>query len=224
MKAFIILLRILLKGSDNMFYLLTDNVTGFFSFLNPIIEFLEELDHVGLALYTFIEVLLILPPIEVIYYPLIQLNVETWYLYLINVVVFNIFASMVGYFVGMKVGYPILRYFSSEEVLEKAKKLFDKWGVMAVAIGAFTPIPYTIVVFLAGISKMDFKKFMIAGIIGRIPRYVLGGYIIAYVVTSINSDLLNEYMLILSIVGMLLFGLYYILQGLYNYYKRKQRA
>ena len=207
-----------------MFYLLTDNVTGFFSFLNPIIEFLEELDHVGLALYTFIEVLLILPPIEVIYYPLIQLNVETWYLYLINVVVFNIFASMVGYFVGMKVGYPILRYFSSEEVLEKAKKLFDKWGVMAVAIGAFTPIPYTIVVFLAGISKMDFKKFMIAGIIGRIPRYVLGGYIIAYVVTSINSDLLNEYMLILSIVGMLLFGLYYILQGLYNYYKRKQRA
>ncbi|MCK5388356.1 MAG: VTT domain-containing protein [Candidatus Izimaplasma sp.] len=145
-----------------MFYLLADEVTGFFSFLNPIIDFLEELDHVGLALYTFIEVLLILPPIEVIYYPLIQLNVETWYLYLINVVFFNIIASMVGYFIGMKVGYPILRYFSSEEVLEKAKKLFDRWGVMAVAIGAFTPIPYTIVVFLAGISKMNFKKFMIA--------------------------------------------------------------
>ena len=207
-----------------MFYLLADNVTGFFSFLNPIIEFLEELDHVGLALYTFIEVLLILPPIEVIYYPLIQLNVEEWYLYLLNVVVFNIFASMVGYYVGMKIGYPILRYFSSEEVLEKAKKLFDKWGVMAVAIGAFTPIPYTIVVFLAGISKMDFKKFMIAGIIGRVPRYVLGGYIIAFVVTEINSELLNEYMLILSIIGMLLFGLYYILQGVYNFYKKRQKA
>ena len=207
-----------------MFYLLADNVSGFFTFLNPIIDFLEELDHFGLALYTFIEVLLILPPIEVIYYPLIQLNVETWYLYLINVVFFNIIASMVGYFIGMKVGYPILRYFSSEEVLEKAKKLFDRWGVMAVAIGAFTPIPYTIVVFLAGISKMNFKKFMIAGVIGRVPRYVLGGYVIAYVVTEINSDLLNEYMLILSIIGMLLFGLYYILQGVYNFYKKRQKA
>lgn len=207
-----------------MIYMLTDAVTGFFSFLNPIIEFLEELNHIGLALYTLIEVLLILPPIEVIYYPLIQLNPESWYLYLINVVVFNIIASAIGYFVGMKIGYPILRYFSSEETLEKAKKLFDKWGVMAVAVGAFTPIPYTIVVFLAGISKMDFKKFMIAGIIGRVPRYVLGGYIIAYIVTTINSAELNMYMLILSIVGMLLFGLYYILQGLYNLYKKRQQV
>ncbi len=207
-----------------MFYLLTDNVNGFFSFLNPIISFLEDLDHFGLALYTFIEVLLILPPIEVIYYPLIQLNVETWYLYLMNVIFFNLLASMVGYFVGMKVGSPILRYFSSEEVLEKAKRLFDKWGVMAVAIGAFTPIPYTIVVFLAGISKMNFKKFVIAGFIGRVPRYVLGGYVVAYIVTELNSDLLNEYMLILSIVGMLLFGLYYLLQGVYNLYKKRQQV
>ncbi len=205
-----------------MFYLLASEITGFFSFLNPIIDLLEDLDHIGLALYTFVEVLLILPPIEVIYYPLIQLNAETWYLYLINVVIFNVFASMVGYFIGKKIGYPILRYFSNEEVLEKAKKLFDKWGVLAVAIGAFTPIPYTIVVFLAGISKMDFKKFMLAGFIGRVPRYVLGGYLVAFIVTGIDSAILNQYMLILSILGMILFLLYYVLQGLYNIYKKRQ--
>jgi membrane protein YqaA with SNARE-associated domain len=205
-----------------MFYLLASEITGFFSFLNPIIDLLEDLDHIGLALYTFVEVLLILPPIEVIYYPLIQLNAETWYLYLINVVIFNVFASMVGYFIGKKIGYPILRYFSNEEVLEKAKKLFDKWGVLAVAIGAFTPIPYTIVVFLAGISKMDFKKFMLAGFIGRVPRYVLGGYLVAFIVTGIDSAILNQYMLILSILGMILFLLYYVLQGVYNIYKKRQ--
>jgi len=207
-----------------MNYLLLNEVTGFFSFLNPIIEFLERLGHIGLALYTFIEVLVILPPIEVIYYPLIQLDPSHWYLYLINVVIFNVIASMVGYFVGMKVGYPILRYFSSEEVLEKAKKLFDKWGVMAVAIGAFTPIPYTIVVFLAGISKMDFKKYMIAGFVGRVPRYIIGGYVVAFIVTTVNSQKLNEYMLITSIVGMLLFGLYYLLQGGYNLYKKGKQV
>lgn len=205
-----------------MVLLLATEVTGIFSFLNPIIQLLQDLGHFGLALYTIIEVLLIIPPIEVIYYPLILLNIDTWYLYLINIIFFNILASMLGYFVGMKIGYPILRYFSNEAVLEKARKLFDKWGVLAVAIGAFTPIPYTIVVFLAGINKMNFKKFMVAGILGRVPRYIIGGYLVAYVFQTINSAKLNEYMIIVSIIGMLLFILYYVLHGLFNLYKLKR--
>lgn len=183
-----------------------------------IVETLEALGHFGLAIYTFIEVLLIMPPIEVIYYPLILLDVDHWYLYFINVSVMNVIASMVGYFVGMKIGYPILRYFSSEEVLDKAQKLFDKYGILAVAIGAFTPIPYTIVVFLGGITRMDFKKFIIAGFVGRVPRYLVGGF---FVKKFGESDTLNEIMMIVSIVGMLVFILYYIAQGFYNRYKKR---
>ncbi len=204
--------------------LLTSEVSGFFSFLNPIIDLLQDLGHTGLALYTFFEVILIIPPIEVIYYPLILLDVDKWYLYLLNVIFFNIIASAFGYYVGKKIGYPVLRYFASEEILEKAHNLFEKWGILAVAIGAFVPfIPYTIVVFLGGITKMDFKKFMIAGFLGRVPRYVIGGYLVSTVIQEIDSAELNEYMLIVSIVGMLLFIIYYILQGIYNLYKR-QRA
>jgi membrane protein YqaA with SNARE-associated domain len=204
-----------------MFNLLTDNVSGFFSFLNPIINLLEELDHIGLAIYSFFEVLLIIPPIEVIYYPLVQLNVETWYLYLLNVVICNVIASALGYFIGMKIGYPILRFFASEETLDKAQNLFNRYGVLAVGLGAFTPVPYTIVVFLAGISRMDFKKFMLSGFLGRVPRYVIGGYALAYIVQSVNSAKLNEYMLIMSIVGMLLIIMYYIVQTIFNIYKKR---
>ena len=204
--------------------LLTSEVSGFFSFLNPIIDLLQDLGHTGLALYTFFEVILIIPPIEVIYYPLILLDVDNWYLYLLNVIFFNVIASAFGYYVGKKIGYPVLRYFASEEILEKAHRLFENWGVLAVAIGAFVPfIPYTIVVFLGGITKMDFKKFMIAGFLGRVPRYIIGGYLVAFVVQGIDSAELNEYMLVVSIVGMLLFIIYYIMQGIYNLYKR-QRA
>ena len=207
-----------------MNFLLSSEVTGFFSFLNPIINFLQDLGHYGLALYTFFEVLLVIPPIEVIYYPLILLDAGNWYLYLLNIVFFNVLASAFGYYVGKKIGYPILRYFSSEEILDKAQKLFDKWGVLAVAMGAFLPfVPYTIVVFLGGITRMDFKKFMISGFLGRVPRYVIGGYVVAKVVQEVDSAELNQYMLIVSIVGMLLFIIYYIIQGLYNLYKR-QRA
>ncbi len=207
-----------------MIFLLESEITGFFSFINPIIDFLQTLGHFGLALYTFFEVVLIIPPIEGIYYPLILEDVDNWYLYLLNVVFFNVIASAFGYYVGKKFGYPILKYLSNEELLNKTQRLFDKWGVLAVAMGAFLPfVPYTIVVFLGGITKMDFKKFMIAGFLGRVPRYVIGGYIVAKVVKEVESTQLNENMLIVSIVGMLLFIIYYIMQGIYNLYKR-QRA
>ena len=203
-----------------MFYLLVDEVTGVFSFLNPVIEFLEALGHIGLAIYTFIEVLLIIPPIEILYYPLILLNPDEWVLYLINVTVFNVLASILGYYIGMKIGYPVLKYLSNEELLEKTHKLFEKWGVLAVAVGAFTPIPFTIVVFLAGITRMDFKKFIFAGFLGRFPRYLLGGYLVRYVFEGINSKI-DQYILILSIVGMLLFIVYYLIQGIYNLQKKR---
>lgn len=201
--------------------LMTDDITGVFSFLNPIVEFLKNLDHIGLSIYTLFEVLLIIPPIEVIYYPLLVLNMDTWYLYLLNISIMNLVASALGYFVGKKIGYPVLRYFSSEKVLDKAQKLFDKWGVLAVALGAFTPVPYTIVVFLGGISKMDFKKFILAGFLGRFPRYFIGGYVLVYVLEEFDSAALNQYTLIGSIVGMLLFIIYYILQGVYNLYRKR---
>ena len=203
--------------------LLSSEITGFFSFLNPIVDLLTELGHFGLAIYTLFEVLLIIPPIEVIYYPLLvsMENRDLWYLYLINITVMNVIASAIGYAVGTKIGYPVLRYFTNDKVLDQAKTLFDKWGVLAVALGAFTPVPYTIVVFLGGISKMDFKKFILAGFIGRFLRYLIGGYVLVYVLEEFDSAALNQYTLIGSIIGMLLFIMYYILQGVYNIYKRR---
>jgi len=206
-----------------MQYLLVEEITGFFSFLNGVTLFLEELGHLGLALYTIIEVLLIIPPIEILYYPLILLKPDEWVFYLLNVTIFNIFASMLGYYIGMKIGYPVLKYLSNEEMLEKAHKLFERWGVLAVAVGAFTPIPFTIVVFLGGITKMNFKKFIIAGFLGRFPRYLLGGYLVRYVFEGISTKI-DQYILILSIIGMLLFVLFYILQGFYNLHKKRQQV
>ncbi len=202
-----------------MFYLV--GVDGIFSFLQPIITFLEELGHVGLAIYTLLEVLLIIPPIETIYYSLIAINPDEWYLYFINVVVFNVIASMIGYVIGYYIGRPVLRFLTNEAIVTKAENLFKKYGVLAVAIGAFTPIPYTIVVFLGGITKMDFKKFVLAGFLGRFPRYLVGGYALAYILDSFDSELLNQYTIIVTVVGMMMFILFYIGKGFYDLYRSR---
>ena len=148
-------MNILLEG------VLSDIYHFIIDFVYDVIDVLEGMGHFGLAIYTFFEVVLVIPPIEVIYYPLILLeNADPWYFYMLNVVFFNIIASAFGYHIGKRIGYPVLRFFASEEILDKAHELFEKWGVLAVAIGAFVPfVPYTIVVFLGGITKMDFKKF-----------------------------------------------------------------
>lgn len=83
----------------------------------------------------------------------------------------SMFAGNCGYFVGpkiTKIGFVRRRV---EAFRPRGEKLFARWGVGAVAIGALTPLPYSIICWIAGIYKMPYKKFFWATFF-RIPRMV----------------------------------------------------
>jgi membrane protein YqaA with SNARE-associated domain len=61
--------------------------------------------------------------------------------------------------------------------LNKGKKLFDRYGIWAVIVGAFSPIPYSSICWTAGIYNMKFKPFIITSLLTRIPRFFLMGFI-----------------------------------------------
>jgi undecaprenyl-diphosphatase len=56
--------------------------------------------------------------------------------------------------------------------------LFDKYGIWAVLVAAVTPIPYKVFTILAGVLKLDMKRFLIASIIGRGMRFLSLGVVI----------------------------------------------
>lgn len=181
-------------------------------------DFLVQWGHLGLAIYTVIETLLIIPPIEIILTPLVLSNPSDWLIYSLNAIFFTFFASALGYYIGMKIGYPILTKITSKDLVDKAHNLFDKYGVLAVAIVGFTPIPYTIVVFLAGISKMNFIKYMISAMIARSSRFIIVSYFVSKFIEA-GSKAQMYY----AIIGGAIIILYFIVDTIIKKYKKSKQ-
>lgn len=55
----------------------------------------------------------------------------------------------------------------TEPKLEKAKIFFNKYGFFAVSVARIIGIPRTPVIFLAGILKLDFVKYILSALLGN---------------------------------------------------------
>jgi len=85
----------------------------------------------------------------------------------------SILAGIIGYNIGRKiVGKSRKNSFTSKQLVN-GEKLFNKYGIWAVAIGALSPVPYSAICWSAGIYGMVFKKFLITSLFTRIPRFFL---------------------------------------------------
>ena len=55
----------------------------------------------------------------------------------------------------------------------EGKAWFDTWGVWAVFVAGFSPIPYKIFTITAGVAALNFPAFAIASLVGRGARFFL---------------------------------------------------
>src|SRR5215469_15722344 len=79
----------------------------------------------------------------------------------------------IGYWIGDKGGYTLARRYGSrvrldERKLKIARYLFDRHGVKVVFFGRFVSVLRTYAAFLAGTSKMRWRKFLPANAVGGI--------------------------------------------------------
>lgn len=92
--------------------------------------------------------------------------------------------NTVNYFVGQLFGEKILstKFFKriiKPEQLEKSHAFFEKHGVVSIVLARFIPIIRTIVPFIAGVSEMTWKKFMVYNFVGAfswVMLITLAGY------------------------------------------------
>lgn len=81
-----------------------------------------------------------------------------------------ILGNLAGYWFGYKVGPPLFERKDSlifkKKYLEVTRDFYDKNGGKTLIIGRFLPIIRTFAPILAGVFKVDFKKFMLFNIIG----------------------------------------------------------
>lgn len=151
--------------------------------------------------------------------PLTLLRPDRWVSYAINISVSCLVGAMVGYEIGKRVGEPVLSFFGvKKERIDKVKEYINKYDVLSMAIFSFTPIPFTIGVFVAGIVKMNKIKYFFTVLFARSIRYFIVGYICVYM----SSNNVNGWFvsLILLTIGILFVGIYYLL----IYINKKRKA
>jgi membrane-associated protein len=80
--------------------------------------------------------------------------------------------NLVGYWVGYKAGPAIFhrpdsRWFKQENV-ERTHAFFERYGPRAVILARFVPIVRTFITVMAGVGRMDFRKYAIYSTIGGV--------------------------------------------------------
>jgi len=85
----------------------------------------------------------------------------------------------IGKFVGPKVFYKDNVRFLNKEYLDRTHDFYEKHGGKTIVIARFIPIIRTFAPFVAGIGKMSYLRFVIyniAGSVGWVALFILGGY------------------------------------------------
>jgi membrane protein YqaA with SNARE-associated domain len=95
--------------------------------------------------------------------------------------------SLAGGIAGYAIGYialeaiePWLHNMGYWPAYLKGRQWFDDWGIWAVFVAGFSPIPYKIFTISAGAAALSFPGFVVASLIGRGARFFLvAGFIVA---------------------------------------------
>ncbi len=95
--------------------------------------------------------------------------------------------SLLGGIAGYAIGYfsleaiePWLHNMGYWPAYLEGQNWFDEWGVWAVFVAGFSPIPYKIFTISAGAAALNLPGFIIASLIGRGARFFLvAGLIVA---------------------------------------------
>ncbi|MDH7482712.1 MAG: DedA family protein [Armatimonadota bacterium] len=90
--------------------------------------------------------------------------------------------SAVAYYAGMRGGRPFIKRYGKYLLIkgkdiDRADYLFDKYGEPIVFVSRLLPVIRTFISFPAGVSRMNFGRFMVYSFVGSIPWC----YFLAYV-------------------------------------------
>ncbi len=107
---------------------------------------------------------------------------KAWYFALITSI-----ASVLGGLFGYAIGYfaldlllPWLQQSSYWPAYQTAVAWFERWGVWAVFIAGFSPIPYKVFTIAAGALSMALLPFTLASFVGRGLRFFLVAGLMAW--------------------------------------------
>lgn len=118
--------------------------------------------------------------------------------------------NVVGYEIGRAVGTPLYHRggrLLKREYFEKATAFFDTYGNKALVLGRFVPIVRTFITVVAGVSRMDRRRFFTYSLVGAVlwasGVSVLGYYLGSIAFVRRHIELILLLVVLLSLVPVL---------------------
>lgn len=116
-----------------------------------------------------------IPP-DVMLAPMALARPEKAWLYAWITTLALVAGGVFGYFIGLLAFDAIEPWLQTSRywgAYQTATQWFDEWGVVAVFIAGFSPIPYKVFTIAAGALSMALLPFTLASVIGRGGRFFL---------------------------------------------------
>ena len=151
------------------------------SWKESVLEAFEVFGPASLFLLSFTEAIIQPIPPDLLYIPMLanamgDVPLVVW-LWLV-VTIASVLGALVGYAIGERWGTSLMVRFGQERQLVKLEALTTRYGTMGIFIAAFSPIPYKVLGWMAGMGQMAKKPFVIAGLLGRGLRFGLEAVLI----------------------------------------------
>ncbi len=116
-----------------------------------------------------------IPP-DVMLAPMSLANPPKAWRYALITTIASALGGLFGYFIGMTAFESIQPHLQAShywDAFQTAETWFKEWGVWAIFIAGFSPVPYKIFTIAAGALAMPLLPFAIASLIGRGSRFYM---------------------------------------------------
>ncbi|MBN6888617.1 membrane protein YqaA with SNARE-associated domain [Cytobacillus horneckiae] len=172
-------------------------------------EWLMEYGVFGLFIVSFADSSFFPIPPDVLLIPMGIADPDNvlWYAFLTTFA--SVMGAIFGWYIGFKLGRPVLKRLFSDEKIDKVEYYYNKLGPIAILISAFTPLPYKIFTIFSGISKLPLKVIVFWSVIGRGARFGLEAALIIKLGAH-AVPFFKEHFSLLTISFGILFILFYI--------------
>ncbi len=114
----------------------------------------------------------------------------------------------------------LIKIFGNKHLAE-IQKLIQRYQNKATLVALFTPVPDKLYSVMAGLMKLDFKVFILIGIISRTIRYFIPAFLIFTYGETIRDWLMHSFKWVLLGAAAVIVALYFVTKLFYSLLDKK---
>jgi uncharacterized membrane protein YdjX (TVP38/TMEM64 family) len=137
-----------------------------------IYHFLSTYGYIGLFLLMILQTILVIIPSEAVIALSGALGLDMTRV-IISITAGLIAGATIAFFISRHFGRRIALKLLGKEWIDEIDEWIDANGMKAILIARIVPlIPFDLISYVSGLTKIDFKKYLLATCIGMIPRTI----------------------------------------------------